>query len=385
MIQPHASFSVWKRLSLPVLAAILVVVCALPALGSTPAASQEKPPTPVLAYYYIWFDPSSWNRAKIDYPVLGRYSSDEREVMRQHIKWAKDAGIDGFIVSWKSTEILNRRLEKLIEVARAEGFKLSMIYQGLDFERDPLAVEHIAADLDLFIEKYASDEVFNMFEKPVMMWSGTWQFSREEIAQTVETRRDRLFILATEKDLGGYQRLAGLVDGDAYYWSSVDPQTHQGYPDKLVALGKEIHAGGGLWIVPAAPGFDARLLGGERVVNRRGGETLRLEMEAAASASPDAIGIISWNEFSENTHIEPSQAYSTESLEVIAERLGGSAPVVAGVDSSDPSTTGTGYALPLLGGVLALGVTGMVVVLWRRSHLDGGPAAPPRDGQHEIS
>ena len=34
---------------------------------------------------------------------MGRYSSDDRDVMRQQVRWAKRAGIDGFIVSWKST------------------------------------------------------------------------------------------------------------------------------------------------------------------------------------------------------------------------------------------------------------------------------------------
>ena len=68
------------------------------------------PPDPLFAYYYIWFNASSWNRAKIDYPLLGRYSSDDRGVMRAHVAWAKQAGIDGFIVSWKSTPVLNRRL-----------------------------------------------------------------------------------------------------------------------------------------------------------------------------------------------------------------------------------------------------------------------------------
>src|SRR5262245_17421603 len=56
---------------------------------------------PVLAYYYIWFDTKSWDRAKTDYPLLGRYSSDDADVMLQHITWAKSAGINGFIVSWK--------------------------------------------------------------------------------------------------------------------------------------------------------------------------------------------------------------------------------------------------------------------------------------------
>ncbi len=87
----------------------------------TPAQAlqpREFNPIPKLAYYYIWFDSTSWNRAKIDYPLLGNYSSDDRTIMRQHILWAKAAGIEGFIVSWKSTDVLNRRLEQLTDLAR---------------------------------------------------------------------------------------------------------------------------------------------------------------------------------------------------------------------------------------------------------------------------
>jgi hypothetical protein len=87
-----------------------------------PAATPARPPIPLLAYYYIWFDPSSWDRAKIDLPQLGPYSSDDPKVMRQHIEWAKEAGIGGFIVSWKSTPTLNRRLQQLMEIADAADF-----------------------------------------------------------------------------------------------------------------------------------------------------------------------------------------------------------------------------------------------------------------------
>jgi hypothetical protein len=52
---------------------------------------------PVLAYYYIWFDTGSWDRAKIDYPSVGRYSSDDPTVIHGQIRSAKAAGIDGFI------------------------------------------------------------------------------------------------------------------------------------------------------------------------------------------------------------------------------------------------------------------------------------------------
>src|SRR5215211_7433012 len=276
---------------------------------------------PVLAYYYIWFDTQSWDRAKTDYPLLGRYSSDDATVMRQHVEWAQEAGIDGFIVSWKSTEKLNRRLDQLVEIAEEENFKLAIIYEGLDFERNPLPLTQIDSDLAYFINQYSKNHVFALFEKPMLIWSGTWEFSTQEIASVVQDKREQLLILASEKNVEGYQRLSGMVDGDAYYWSSVNPYTHQGYLEKLTAMSEAVHKDGGIWIAPAAPGFDARLLGGTRAIDRRDGDTLRTELNTALQSSPDAIGLISWNEFSENSHIEPSHAYGDQYLEVIAEIL----------------------------------------------------------------
>jgi hypothetical protein len=276
---------------------------------------------PVLAYYYIWFETQSWERAKTDYPILGRYSSDDADVMRQHIKWAKNSGIDGFIISWKSTEKLNRRLEQLVEIADEENFKLAIIYEGLNFERNPLPLAQVDSDLGYFIDQYASQRVFDLFEKPIVIWSGTWEYSTQEIASVVQDKRDRILILASEKNVKGYQRLSGLVDGDAYYWSSVNPYTHPGYLEKLIAMSDVVHEDGGLWVAPAAPGFDARLVGGTRAIHRNDGDTLQKELNVALQSSPDAVGLISWNEFSENSHIEPSQDHGYQYLEVLNEML----------------------------------------------------------------
>lgn len=336
-----------------------------PATHATAQQSSLTKPVPVLAYYYIWYDPSSWSRAKTDYPLLGRYSSDDRQVMRKHIRWAKEAGIGGFIVGWKSTNVLNPRLEKLIEVAREEDFKLTLIYQALDFAREPLPVERVAADLDEFIKRFAGDPVFALFSKPVVIWSGTWKYSREEVAQVTQPRRDRLLVLASERDVAGYQRIQDLVDGNAYYWAAVDPSTQQDYQDRLNLMGEATHKSGGLWIAPAAPGFDARLIGGTTVVDRKDGETLRRAMDGAVKASPDAVGVISWNEFSENTHIEPSEGYGARYLEVLADIAGGALPA-GEFDSSEPASTGTSYGLPLLGAVVGLVAVTLGVIVWRR-------------------
>lgn len=356
-----------------ILAACLIGVVILMFFSPSAAVGDDvhppamETPVPVLAYYYIWFTPTSWSRAKTDYPLLGRYSSDEQQVMRQHVQWAKSTGIDGFIVSWKNTAALNQRLEKLIDVATEEDFKLTIIYEGLDFEREPLAVGRVAGDLQLFRQRYAAESVFDLYAKPVVIWSGTWRFTRDEVAIVTEDLREDLLILASEKNVEGYTRLADLVDGDAYYWSSVNPDTFTGYQEKLDAMSEVVHRQGGLWIAPAAPGFDARLVGGTRIVERGGGDMLRRQMNAATLSSPDAIGIISWNEFSENSHIEPSENYGTDSLTMLADILGLDAPVAINFDSDAPVATHVSYGLPVLIGMAVLIVASIGMIGWHRS------------------
>jgi len=69
-----------------------------PAAPATPSSSASlSNPVPTLAYYYIWFDPSSWDHAKIDTPLLGRYSSDDRSVMLQQVQWQKQPGSRGLL------------------------------------------------------------------------------------------------------------------------------------------------------------------------------------------------------------------------------------------------------------------------------------------------
>ena len=240
-----------KRISFVL--ATLSLAAVVGALGVRSAAADSAAaanPVPVLAYYYIWYSPASWRRAKSDYPVLGPYSSNDVRVVKQHVTWARKAGVNGFIVSWKATERLNRPLAHLVAAADEQNFKLVLIYEGLDFERNPLPAARVARDLRLFAARYAADPAFDLFAKPLVIWSGTWKFSRAEVASVTHSLRGKLLILASEKDKAGYERIADLVDGDAYYWSSVNPDTFPGYIAKLQAMSSAIHARHGSGLLP---------------------------------------------------------------------------------------------------------------------------------------
>jgi hypothetical protein len=333
-------------------------------------------PIPTLAYYYIWYNPSSWSRGKSDYPVLGRYSSDNRSVMAQHVRWARSAGIDGFIVSWKDTPALDARLAKLIKVADAMDFKLAIIYQGLNFSRKPIGAARVASDLRFFVNRFAGDRAFRIYSKPLVIWSGTWAYTTQEIADTAGPLRDNLTILASEKNVQGYQRVAHYVDGDAYYWSSVNPQRYPHYPDKLIEMGKAVHHDLGLWIAPAAPGFDARLVGGTSVVPRRNGATLREELDGALASSPDAIGLISWNEFSENSAVEPSKQYGLKYLHILRDAIGGpsTTPSIRDFNSDGPVGNSKTYSTTVAVTAVAILLGLVVLVLMRSSRRRAGRA-----------
>lgn len=343
------------------------------AAGASPAHASlggQGQPIPVLGYYYIWFNPTSWNRAKNDYPLVGRYSSDDVAVMREQVTLAKRSGLTGFIVSWKDTPVLNRRLAALRMVAAAAGFKLAIVFEGRDFHGDRLPAKEVRRSFAYLAAHYATDPVFRLFGKPLVMWSGTWVYSRSQLASVTGAYRSRLTILASEKQVAAYESVASLFQGDSYYWSSVDPRRTPGYARKLDQFSSAVHQRGGLWIAPAAPGFDAKLVGGTRHIARRGGQTLRLEMNTAIDSSPDAIGLISWNEYSENSEVEPSRAYGTQALRVIASIEHAKAPAVASFDSSGPSGFHAGPSqFVILGAlvILLVGSIGVIALRRRRS------------------
>jgi hypothetical protein len=337
---------------------LLTVVAAMLAVPRPALASE---PTPLLAYYYLWFDPSSWDRAKTDYPTLGRYSSDDPQIMRQHIAWAKSAGIEGFVVSWRDTPTNNRRLRLLMDVARGMDFRIAMIYQGLDFQREPRAVAQVQADFITFRDRFADDPVIlRLGGKALTIFSGTWRYSHDDIRTVTAAVRSSMLVLSTEKSVEGYQRLADVTDGDAYYWSSVDVDTNTYYEKKLHDMSTAVHRDGHYWMAPFAPGFDARLVGGTRSIDRKDGQTLRQQYTAAVSSSPDVLGLISWNEFSENSYVEPSQAFGSRYLDVLRDLTAARAPnPPQATDSSDTAVSVRGRLLP---NVVVLAVFPLILI-----------------------
>ena len=81
--------------------------------------------------------------------------------------------------------------------------------------------------LTIFADTYGNNRVFDIFGKPLVVLTGTPVMTRATVAKIAEPARKRLFILASDKNIKSYKRIADVVDGNLYYWSSVNPQTHK--------------------------------------------------------------------------------------------------------------------------------------------------------------
>ena len=91
-------------------------------------------------------------------------------------------------------------------------------------------------------------------------------------------------------------------------------------------------------------------------------ETLRQRLNLAIQSAPDAIGLISWNDFANNTHIEPSQQYGTSTLELLKEVNEINSPTVMDFDSNAPAATTRSRSQPALD-IMRLAAMGVLVLL----------------------
>jgi hypothetical protein len=115
-------------------------------------------------------------------------------------------------------------------------------------------------------------------------------------------------------------------------------------------------------------------------VPRRNGATLRQELNGAEASSPDAIGLISWNEFSESSAVEPSKKYGKTYLHVLADALGGASPTVKDFNSDNAvSHSSHTYSLAIVGGAVAVIVALLGLVFVRETRRRPGRDIPAKD------
>lgn len=285
-----------------------------PFRGPRPAEKQA------LAFYYPWYGspngPSGrwvhWDpgrrHASRHTPVLGFYDSQDERVLSRHLEWAREAGLDGFVVSWWGPGSFEDRVfRKLVRVAGRCDFRVTAYLERAD--RPPSIREQVAY---LLREYGDAPSWLRVRGRPVL-----FAYARVVEGVTAEDCGNLPgdAVLLPDTFLATYARAGGGMH-------TYNP-VFQDF-ESLGALYRGARAAcsayGLIFAATVVPGYDDTLVrppGGRR--SREGGRLYDAFWEVALGADPDWILICSWNEWHEGTEIEPSVENGERELRRTAE------------------------------------------------------------------
>ena len=285
--------------------------------------------TPLLAFYYTWYTPSTWCSCKMsDLPTTQYNSSDDTTIDRQ-VTEASGAGITGFISSWWGPgDVTDTNFAKLLaHSATLQNNTGASFNSTIYFESDAPKLSgttNMVNALNYVVTHYSNDPHFFHWQgKPVLFFwdplgSGRtlaqWASIRSQVDPT------NSMIWSAE---GVSMSLLSVFDGihlfSGGYWGIQHgdmPTVDQGFRSQINAYNttNNTHK---IWAAGVIPGYDdTRIPGrtGTYIVPRNNGTTYQQSWAGALSSQPDWVTITSFNEWFEGAMIEPSVTYGNQYL-----------------------------------------------------------------------
>lgn len=323
-----------------------VIVLGLLVMAVAPAAAQE--PRQVWAYYFGWWTHDSWGDGRLLDRPANQYDSHDGGAIGRQIDEAKSAGIDAFIMSWYGPgNWVNDVFNSLLDQSAGRGFRAAVsLDMGAEFLTN---TGDVVNALNTIINDRANHPAYLRYNgKPVIYFWNQGRFSNADwqaIRNQVDPNHNSIWVAE-----GTNTGVLSVFDG-LYLFNTA----WAGNPASVAAQWKNrVAAAGGTFYTPTVlPGWDESALAAGRPNPtspraRNNGQFLTNSWNGAVSSGANAILIVSWNEYFENSHIEPSQVYGTQSLDtlrplVAAWKGGASAPAASGGPAGSP--TGVTYAV----------------------------------------
>jgi len=289
---------------------IFSVACGLVSVKSSSCSASE---AKVGLFYYVWYEGGlgngHWNSSLgwtvVDTPLLGFYNSSDPSLIRQHLKWFDELGVDFLIVSWwgsstlQGYEFADTTTRLVFDLINETNSPIKITLMVEDFNQS--GTYDFAAIYDYIYDNYATrygNEFFDLNGKPLVCW---WN---SDVTNTSESRQR----------IGNDSRFSARIIGhhdyvDWYAWRpcSVDDED---YPITLPKLSKD-----GFTCIE--PRYDDSHIGrsstfdddySEGVYDRQWTWALK------QGSNLSIIAIYSWNEYHERSQIEPHTTNGTRVL-----------------------------------------------------------------------
>jgi len=273
------------------------------------------------------------------YPLTGPYDSRDPAVLEYQVLLMKLSGIDGVIVDWYGSEnfwdygILNESTQALFQYIKKAGLLFSVCYEDQTI-RNMVDNKHIALEdarknaqkemLYLQTNWFRDDAYWRTSERPVLFVFGPQYFKSA-------SDWEKLFsILNTNPVFLTEDNSLPPVTTSSYPWppmwaSQNGVLTDQVLNDYLESFYKKA-AGWNFWVASAFPGFrdiykEAGVSNGYGVLDARDGETLKSTLQFALDSKPDAVQLVTWNDYGEGTNIEPTDEYGYKYLGILQDTV----------------------------------------------------------------
>ncbi|MCS6826998.1 MAG: endo-1,3-alpha-glucanase family glycosylhydrolase [Caldilinea sp.] len=313
----------WRILiSLLLLALVAVLGMLLHSPKAASAAPAERPPAQsgaerlVLAFYYTWFDESTWTYDKLSDLPAEPYISRDRSAMGRHIDQAQRAGVDAFVVAWYGPTGADNQTEPnltaLLEEAAARGFKIAVL-----FETDsPFlgGVGAVSAALRHLLDVHSNHPAYLrvdgrpviFFWRPSLYGVETWATIRNQ----VDPGRAAIWV-----GEGVDVSYLSVFDGHHLYSNTWNPPadltaTNRQFAGRVESMRTSVGADR-FWVATVMPGYnDVKIRPGAGFArDREGGAYYERSWQAAIDSNPRWVVINSFNEWPEGSYIEPSVAF----------------------------------------------------------------------------
>jgi glycosyltransferase involved in cell wall biosynthesis len=292
--------------------------------------------------YYCWYGDGfgnlHWNDnlefgAVNDMPEIGFYSSLDGDALKYHFELMEHYGIDFLIANLHidSNGVNEYELAGLIRIFHMAEMIESPIQIALQFciyDPEPKALERAIATLE---DLSRSSHYFRFQSQPVifLFWTGVWDEHRLEIEQ-LKAKMDGFLRIACSLRLPSESESLHLTFGLFDSWTLFSPlevASSQNWQNVWAEAYRRSDCGNrGIRTVTISPGYDDRHLTDRRRENnpfrhidRKDGKTLNVmtEFVLGQSVMPQLVLVSTFNEFHENSHIEPTKQYGTYYMEAI--------------------------------------------------------------------
>jgi len=297
-------------------------------------------------YWYPWYGPQRrhWQDGYRNTPLLGEYHSADPEVIHQQIAWAAAYGIDFWVASWWGPDSAEHQTIFALFCAEAAArLRLALLYETAgrlrvvdgridldDAANRRTLVEDLRRAAEAFLDQ---PNYLHIDQRPVVFLYLTRIFAGDVAGALAEARAAIQQTVGREPYFVGDEvywhqpspeRLALFDAVTAYNMHASVPNIAERFVEKVAAQydrwSRAAQRAGVAFVPGVLPGFD------DRAVRPRAGHppiprSVELFQEQLAAAQRLAVGqprmvmITSWNEWHEDTSIEPAREYGFEYLE----------------------------------------------------------------------